>query len=99
MKEDSEITLETLAQMVARGFESVHEELGEIKTDVAVLKEDVSVLKGDVAVLKEDVSVLKEDVAELQENMSALTVTVNRIDKWTENQVDAVYSDMHALES
>ncbi|MDP2837985.1 MAG: hypothetical protein Q8O53_01780 [Candidatus Moranbacteria bacterium] len=77
MKESTEVTLETLAQMVARGFQSVDEQLVEIKTDV---------------------SVLKEDVADLQVGMSALQVTVNRIDKRTQNQVDAVYTDMHALE-
>ena len=90
MKEDTEITLETLVQMVARGFESVHEELGEIKTDVAVLKEDVAVLKDDVSELKEDVAVLKEDVIELR-------VMTKRIDERTQNQMDAVYHDTHTL--
>ena len=41
-----------LAMMVNKGFESVHGELTEIKSDVAILKSDVSLLQSDVATLQ-----------------------------------------------
>ena len=75
-KKEEKMTLDKLAGMVARGFQSVDQRFDALHQEVTEIKGDVSALKDDVADLK---------------------VSVRRIDLRTQNQVDAVFSDVTHL--
>lgn len=82
------ITTDELAAMTKGGFDeattrfdSIDEQLGGLKTDVADLKTDVGVLKTDVAGLKTDVGVLKTDVAGLKADIAEIKVVLLDIQK------------------
>ena len=52
------------------------------------------IVQGGFLELKEEISSVR---SELKEDIAILDVKVSRIDQRTENQVDSLYGDMHAL--
>lgn len=84
--------IEELGGMIARGFEHVEGEIQELRTDVTGLKTDANLLKTDV-------TQLKTDVQELRQDLHSVKLTVERIDRRTQNQIDAVYEDMAVLKT
>ena len=94
MENKKEITLDSLALMIANRFDEMDEKMEkgfkEVKTDIEILKTDVAVLKTDVAVLKTDVAGLKVTVDNIEANLNkkvdkvdhnALEYRVERLEK------------------
>lgn len=48
-------TIDNLAIMVAKGFDSVYKEIGEVKKDVAEVKKDITEVKENLASTRRDV--------------------------------------------
>ncbi len=86
----NKMTLDILAEAIAKDFSllreqigGVSEELAGVKADVATLKTDVATLKSDVAVLKTDVATLKSDVAVLKSDVADIKVELKSLAGYT----------------
>lgn len=61
-----EITVDSLARMIAKGFEGVDKQFVEVKADLTIVKRDLTDVKnrlGRVEKLEKDVQVLKDTLA------------------------------------
>jgi len=77
---EEKMTLEKLAEMVARGFETVGEEIAGLKDDVAGVKEDIVDIKDDVAALKVDLATLRtDDIDPMKKDITAIKEDVQKI--------------------
>ncbi|MBI5798994.1 MAG: hypothetical protein HZB10_03610 [Candidatus Yonathbacteria bacterium] len=56
------MTIDDLAIMVAKGFDGVYKEIGEVKKDIAEVKEDMVGVKKDIAEVKENMAGTRRDV-------------------------------------
>lgn len=61
---DGKMTIDKLATMVAKGFDSLETRMA-TKTDISEIKEDVGKLKKNVEGLKEDIKDVRRDILNL----------------------------------
>ena len=59
---NKKITIDDLAMMVAKGFESVEKDISEVKKDISEVKKDISEVKKDISEVKENLSATRDDV-------------------------------------
>lgn len=74
-RKKEEVTLETLAHMVAKGFANTAS-----KSDVDGLGNDMGELKNDMTGLKDDITGLKNDVGELKTKIDHTDARIARIE-------------------
>ncbi len=65
IKKNKKMTIEDLAVITAKGFESVDKRFDVLEKDVNGLKKDVTELKTDMGEVKENVKYIKRDILNL----------------------------------
>lgn len=53
---DIDAKIDELAQMVARGFSEVHQEIGEIHQEIGEMHQEIGGLRGEIADVKEELT-------------------------------------------
>ena len=66
---NKKITIDDLAMMVAKGFESVEKDISEVKKDISEVKKDISEVKKDISEVKKDISEVKENLSATRDDV------------------------------
>ena len=64
-KKTKKVTIDNLAVMVAKGFDGIEKDIGELKKDIGEVKNDVGELKKDMGEVKGNVKNIRKDVLNL----------------------------------